>query len=263
MGKSRGKEKKSPVIVPSKMAKKVIKGRPRKKKHVQEQPESLEDNDPVLFGSDHDAEEEEEEDDEDEDDEENLSPEDIQLLLEPYSKDQLITFLADAAVDDSALLTQIRSAADRDVAHRKIFVRGLGWDVTSEILQEAFRSYGPIVDCNVVVDRATGRNKGFGFVLFATRDGASTALKSPDKRIGNRMASCQLASIGFSPSASGFPDAAQRRIYVSNVNTDASPEKLKAFFATFGEIESGPSVSICSPGSREVLLFSCTGHSTG
>lgn len=48
----------------------------------------------------------------------------------------------------------------------------------------------------MVMDRATGKTKGYGFVLFKTRKGASKALREPQKRIGNRMASCQLASLG-------------------------------------------------------------------
>lgn len=160
----------------------------------------------------------------------------IHKLLEPYSKNQLIDFLSDAALSDGALLEQIRSTADHDISHRKIFVHGLGWDTTSEALFSSFESYGDIEDCNVVVDKATGKAKGYGFVLFKTRAAAAKALKQPQKKIRNRPAFCQLASVG-----PGLPvDIAARRVYVNSVPTSADPDKLRTFFARFGEIESGP-----------------------
>ncbi|KAG9137181.1 hypothetical protein Leryth_012007 [Lithospermum erythrorhizon] len=61
-----------------------------------------------------------------------LQPEDIQNLLEPFSKPQLISLLADHALSDSSLLSKIHSLADADVSHKKLFVHGLSWDTTKE-----------------------------------------------------------------------------------------------------------------------------------
>ncbi|KAA8546870.1 hypothetical protein F0562_003299 [Nyssa sinensis] len=163
----------------------------------------------------------------------------IENLLEPYTKDQLIDFIIDAAIKDAALFNRIRDTADRDVSHRKIFVYGLGWDTTRETLTSAFKSFGEIEDCNVITDRNTGKAKGFGFILFKTRQGATKALKQPKKKINNRITSCQLASVGPVPPPQS-QDTAGRKIYVSNVQADVDPEKLRAFFAKFGEIETGP-----------------------
>ena len=163
----------------------------------------------------------------------------LQKLLEPYSKDQLIGFISDAAASDSSLFQRIRETADRDVSHRKIFVHGLGWDTTRETLLAAFEPYGQIEDCNVVTDRNTGKAKGYGFVLFKTRQGAVKALKQPGKKINNRMTQSQLASMGPSPPPQS-QDTVGRKIYVSNVQADVDPERLRSFFAKFGEIETGP-----------------------
>ncbi|KAK9062237.1 hypothetical protein SSX86_019423 [Deinandra increscens subsp. villosa] len=169
---------------------------------------------------------------------EDNSPEHIQKLIEPYTKDQLIEFIVNAAVSNPSLYARIRDAADSDVSHRKIFVYGLGWDTTKETLTQSFKPYGEIEDCNVIIDRVTGKAKGFGFVQFASRKGAMKALKEPRKKINNRVASCQLASLG--PAASGSTDNSNRKIYVSNVQPDTDPERLRSFFAKFGEIETGP-----------------------
>lgn len=198
----------------------------------QKKPKPNDDEDPVLFGSDSDA-----------PPSSSSSPTRIQSLLEPYTKEQLISFLLDAAASDPSLRSLIRRAADADVSHRKVFVHGLGWDATTDDLLASMSPFGPVEDCNVVVDRTTGRSKGFGFVLFKTRSAALKALKEPQKRIKNRMTSCQLASIG--PGASGpsgptAPAANERRIYVSNVHADTVRDKLRELFAKFGEIEAGP-----------------------
>lgn len=126
-------------------------------------------------------------------------------LLEPYTKDQLVSLLVDAAVNNPALCGYIREVVDRDATQRKIFVHGLPWDATGQTLVSAFEPFGEIEECNVVTDRATGKTKGYGFVLFKTRKGAFKALREPQKKIGNRMASCQLACLG---SAAKEPNAA-------------------------------------------------------
>ncbi|GMN33574.1 hypothetical protein TIFTF001_004240 [Ficus carica] len=173
----------------------------------------------------------------------------LSLLLEPYSKDQLIELICDAATKDSSLLHRIRDLADRDVCHRKIFVHGLSWDTSKEALVSAFEQFGKVEECNLVLDKNTGKAKGYGFVLFKTRRAAIKALKNPQKKIMNRMASCQLASLGPASSSSAAaaptPSSAQdlpasRKIYVSNVPADTDVERFRAFFAKFGEIEAGP-----------------------
>ncbi|XP_047334890.1 RNA-binding protein P-like [Impatiens glandulifera] len=164
------------------------------------------------------------------DDETNVDK--FQKHLESYTKEQLIEFAVDAAVNDTHLYSQIVNAADVDISHRKIFVHGLAWDTTDETLRSAFSPYGKIEDCRIVKDRATGKGKGYGFVLFKSRKGATKALKQPSKNIGNRMTSCQLASTGN--------DSSSRKIYVSNVPSNAERDSLKEFFSKFGEIETGP-----------------------
>lgn len=67
------------------------------------------------------------------------------------------------------------------------------------------------------------------------------ALKEPRKKINNRMASCQLASLGpVAGGVNGVNDNGNRKIYVSNVKPEVDPERLRLFFSKYGEIETGP-----------------------
>ncbi|KAL6310155.1 hypothetical protein BKA93DRAFT_186645 [Sparassis latifolia] len=48
----------------------------------------------------------------------------------------------------------------------KLFIGGLAGSVTSESMREFFSQFGKVVDSTVMLDRETGRSKGFGFVSF-------------------------------------------------------------------------------------------------
>lgn len=191
-----------------------------------------------------DDEEEEEDDEEGEEGEEEGEDEDskrnsIRKLLEPFGRDQLVDLLKSAALDNPSIVERLRRAADSDPIHRKIFIHGLGWDATSDILISAFKDYGPIEECNVVTDKSTGKSKGYGFVLFATRSAARKALKEPQKKIGSRLTACQLASTGPVPGHPA-PDATGRKIYVTGITSGIDAGRLRAFFEKYGEIEVAP-----------------------
>ncbi|RLN35199.1 glycine-rich RNA-binding protein RZ1C-like [Panicum miliaceum] len=49
----------------------------------------------------------------------------------------------------------------------RIFVGGLSWDTTEGTLTRTFSQYGKVIDAQVVVERDTGRSRGFGFVTFS------------------------------------------------------------------------------------------------
>lgn len=58
---------------------------------------------------------------------------------------------------------------------KKIFVGGLSWGTTNEILREAFEPFGEVVDARVIKDRDTGRSRGFGFVTFEEESSVAEA----------------------------------------------------------------------------------------
>ncbi|MCR1792274.1 RNA recognition motif domain-containing protein [Leptospira sp. WS58.C1] len=58
----------------------------------------------------------------------------------------------------------------------KLFVGGLSWSTTDQTLRQVFEVHGAIQEANVVVDRETGKSRGFGFVTFSDQDSAQTAV---------------------------------------------------------------------------------------
>lgn len=58
----------------------------------------------------------------------------------------------------------------------KLFVGSLAYGVTDEQLEEFFKAAGNVVSAKVIIDRDTGRSKGFGFVEMGSEEEAKAAV---------------------------------------------------------------------------------------
>jgi RNA recognition motif-containing protein len=68
-----------------------------------------------------------------------------------------------------------------------IYVGNLAYSVTDDDLREAFAAYGEVSRASVIMDRETGRSKGFGFVEMPDDAAAESAIKAlNDQPIGGR-----------------------------------------------------------------------------
>lgn len=63
---------------------------------------------------------------------------------------------------------------------KKLFVGNLSYSVTSESLEELFKQFGEVESAAVIMDRETGRSKGFGFVEMNDDAAADAAIKALD-----------------------------------------------------------------------------------
>ena len=63
---------------------------------------------------------------------------------------------------------------------KKLFVGGLSWGTNDDGLREAFERFGSIHEAKVILDRETGRSRGFGFVTFDNDDDAMGAMSEMD-----------------------------------------------------------------------------------
>lgn len=59
-----------------------------------------------------------------------------------------------------------------------IYVGNLPYGVTEEELRALFEEHGEVSSANVIIDRQTGRSKGFGFVEMPTDSEAETAINA-------------------------------------------------------------------------------------
>lgn len=69
----------------------------------------------------------------------------------------------------------------------KLFVGSLAYSVTDEELEQFFAQAGTVASAKVIIDRDTGRSKGFGFVEMSSDEEAAEAIKQLNgKDLGGR-----------------------------------------------------------------------------
>ena len=57
----------------------------------------------------------------------------------------------------------------------RLYVGNLSYSTMDQQLKDAFGAHGQVVSASVVIDRETGRSRGFGFVEYGTEGEAKTA----------------------------------------------------------------------------------------
>jgi len=70
---------------------------------------------------------------------------------------------------------------------KKLYVGNLPWSLNNDSLKELFAQFGEITEAVVIMDRYSGRSKGFGFVTFANEADAEKAIaEMADKEVEGR-----------------------------------------------------------------------------
>ena len=75
----------------------------------------------------------------------------------------------------------------------KLYVGNFPYSVDEAQLRALFSEYGPISDFAMIMDRETGRPKGFAFVTFATQQAAEKALEQDGRDLGGRPLKVNMA----------------------------------------------------------------------
>lgn len=63
------------------------------------------------------------------------------------------------------------------MAEKKLYIGGLAYATTDDSLKAGFSAAGTVVSAKVIIDRATNRSKGFGFVEMSTPEEATKAIE--------------------------------------------------------------------------------------
>ena len=63
---------------------------------------------------------------------------------------------------------------------KKLYVGNLSYNMTGADLQQLFAAHGTVESADVIMDRDTGRSKGFGFVEMSSDEEAANAIKAMD-----------------------------------------------------------------------------------
>ena len=60
----------------------------------------------------------------------------------------------------------------------KLFVGNLSFNTTENDLQDAFAAHGTVLETNLMVDKMSGRPRGFAFVTMSTPEEAQKAIEA-------------------------------------------------------------------------------------
>ena len=76
----------------------------------------------------------------------------------------------------------------------KLFVGNLSFNTTENDLQDAFAAHGTVMEVNLMMDRMTGKSRGFAFVTMDSDASAQTAISAlHGKNVGGRDLTVNVA----------------------------------------------------------------------
>ena len=59
-----------------------------------------------------------------------------------------------------------------------LYVSNIAFKLREDELRQAFEPYGEIVSSKIIMDRETGRSRGFGFVEYSSREAGMAAIEA-------------------------------------------------------------------------------------
>ncbi|MCO5557245.1 hypothetical protein L7F22_010806 [Adiantum nelumboides] len=134
-----------------------------------------------------------------------------------------------------------------DTDQGKLFIGGISWETTEEKLKDYFQAFGEVVEAVIMKDRATGRARGFGFVVFADPSVADMVVldkHSIDSRLveakkavpREEQQSVNKNNIGNGGGLAPSSVARTKKIFVGGLASSVTESDFRNYFEQFGGI---------------------------
>jgi nucleolin len=129
---------------------------------------------------------------------------------------------------------------------RTVFVEGIPYTCTPQEVKKFFTENGveDIVECRLPVWQDTGRLRGYGHVVFDTKESQQTALQLNGKYLQNRYLTIQAANAPKTsqaqvPSLNSDGSKPSKTVMLNNLSYDASESDIQRVMEAYGAIATG------------------------
>ncbi|KAJ8535850.1 hypothetical protein K7X08_034251 [Anisodus acutangulus] len=120
-----------------------------------------------------------------------------------------------------------------DSSAGKLFVGGIAWETREECFRKYFGKFGEITDCVIMMDKISGRPRGFGFVTFADPEIANKVL-AEDHIIDGRAVEVKRTVPKEDMQVKGAPKT--KKIFVGGLPLSLTEDELKQYFSSYGYV---------------------------
>ncbi|XP_022885117.1 heterogeneous nuclear ribonucleoprotein 1-like [Olea europaea var. sylvestris] len=149
----------------------------------------------------------------------------------------------------------VDSATRHDLKHDssllagKLFVGGIAWETSEESFSSYFSKYGEITDSVIMMDRISGRPRGFGFITFADHEVADRVLQE-EHVIDGRAVEVKRTVPREDMQVKGLSKT--KKIFVGGLPLTLHEDELKEYFSSYGNIVE-----------HQIMMDHSTGRSRG
>ncbi|KAG9129441.1 hypothetical protein Leryth_026946 [Lithospermum erythrorhizon] len=139
----------------------------------------------------------------------------------------------DSNVDDSSARHELKHSID-DSSAGKLFVGGIAWETREEAFTKYFSKYGEISDSVIMMDKFSGRPRGFGFVTFADPEVANRVLQEDHVIDGRTVEVKRTVPRGENMQNRGI--IRTKKIFVGGIPLSLTEDDLRDYFSSYGNI---------------------------
>ncbi|KAK1434215.1 hypothetical protein QVD17_11134 [Tagetes erecta] len=155
----------------------------------------------------------------------------------------------DGNLDDSGGDNAVRFSHDSSAAG-KLFVGGIAWETSEESFSSYFGNYGELADSVIMVDKITGRPRGFGFVTFANPADADKVLEQDHVIDGRPVEVKRTVPREDAQGSRGV--SRTKKIFVGGIPLTLTEDEMREYFSNYGDIVE-----------LQIMLDHVTGRSRG
>lgn len=120
----------------------------------------------------------------------------------------------------------------------KIFVGGLTWNTSKEMLYGEFQKFGEIVDSIVMKNPETGNSRGFGFVTFKDNAAADSAVAAGTHKIDGKIVDVKLCNPRLAAQQRTNKQKTDNcKVFVGGLPHGVTDDEIKNFFSRYGTVK--------------------------